>query len=216
MKTLPLLLPFLLILSLIIFLWTNSGCSKEYSCEGCLPTDTIPLTNLPPDTAIYRDSLPIDTSLKIPYCASCDSSQPLALNTWSLKMNNTYTCGAIEQSYFGDTEKYTIDFGGHMSCSRDTGFRIVAFFQPLTFTTERFNVSTTTQSLIFQDHTNYMNSWAGYIVRTNGTTPAHTIAVIVDTFANATKLFVGRFHGYAYTKEMKKCYVDGRFRFIIH
>jgi hypothetical protein len=61
-----------------------------------------------------------------------------------------------------------------------------------------------------------MNPWAGYILHTDGTTPQNTIKVVVDTFYNSTKLMVGRFYGYAYTKNNEKSYVEGKFRFIVH
>jgi hypothetical protein len=194
---------------------TFSSCSKEYSCEDCLITDTdTPIDSLPNDI-IIEDTAKIDTTLKLTPCNNCDSTQPLALNSWSLKTNNSYTCGTVENAGF-DTEKFSFDFGGYLKCSRDTGFRIVAFFYPLTFTEDRVNVSTTSQSFIFQDQINYMNGWAGYILHTDGTTPQNTIKVVVDTFYNSTKLMVGRFYGYAYTKNNEKSYVEGKFRFIVH
>ncbi len=199
----------------IIYVSTISGCSKEYSCEGCFIRDTIPHTDtLASDTTLFIDTTKIDSALNIPQCNTCDSTKPLALNSWRFKVNNSYVCGVVDSSLF-DTEKYSFDFWGHIQCSRDTGFRVVAFFYPLKFTTDRFNVSTTSQSFTLQDRINYMNPWSGYILRTDGYTPSFTIKVVVDTFYNSTKLMVGRFYGYAYTKNFEKSYVDGKFRFIV-
>ena len=201
---------------LTIYVSTIAGCSKEYSCEGCFIKDTNPPTDtLPSDTTLFVDTTKIDSTLNIPRCNTCDSTKPLALNSWSFKVNNSYVCGVVDSSLF-DTEKYSFDFWGHIQCSRDTGFRVVAFFNPLKFTADRFNVSTTNQSFILQDRINYMNPWNGYLLRTDfSTTPYHTIKVVVDTFSNSTKLIVGRFYGYAYTKNNEKSYVDGKFRFIV-
>ena len=210
------LISFLTVTVLVIYFSTLPGCKKEYSCEGCLIRDTIiPTDTLPGDTTIFIDTTKIDSTLNFPPCNTCDSTKPLALNTWSFKTNNSYVCGVVDSSSF-DTEKYSFDFWGHIECSKDTGFRIVAFFYPLKFTADRFNVSTTNQSFILQDRINYMNPWAGYILRTDfSTTPHHTIKVVVDTFSNPAKLMVGRFYGYAYTKNNEKSYVDGKFRFIV-
>jgi len=214
MKTTRLIFFFSLTI-LTIYFTTLSSCSKEYSCEGCFAKDSIsPINTLPSDTTIFIDTAKIDTTLKLTACSNCDSTQPLVLNTWSIRTNGSYVCGTVDYSWF-DTEKYSFDFSGYFKCSRDTGFRIVAFFYPLKFNADRFNVSTTNQSLIMQDRVNYMNPWAGYVFRTDGTTPFHTIKVIVDTFHNATKLMVGRFYGYAYTKNNEKTFVDGKFKFIV-
>jgi len=205
------LIPYLTVAILTIYFTTVSSCSKEYSCEGCLVRDAIPtVDSLPSDTTIFIDTTKIDTTLKLTTCNNCDSTKPLALNSWSIKTNGSYVCGTVKYSWF-DTEKYSFDFSGHLICSRDTVFRIVAFF-PLKFTTDRFNVSTTNQSFILQDVINYMNP---YVLRTDGYTPSRTIKVVVDTFYNSTKLMVGRFYGYAYTKNFEKSYVDGKFRFIV-
>jgi len=206
---------FLSLLLLIFYFSTFSSCSKEYSYEGGLIRDSIPTKDtLPSDTTLFIDTTRIDTVLNVPACNTCDSTKPLALNSWGFRVNNSYVCGVVDSSLF-DTEKYSFDFWGHIQCSRDTGFRIVAFFYPLKFTADRFNVFTTNQSFILQDRINYMNSWNGYILRTDGYTPFHTIKVVVDTFYNSTKLMVGRFYGYAYTKNFEKSYVDGKFRFIV-
>jgi hypothetical protein len=206
------LIPVLTLAILGIYFSTNSSCTKEYSCEGCLVKDTI--APLPSDTTIYIDTTRIDTTLKLTTCNNCDSTQPLALNSWSIRTNGSYVCGTVEYSWF-DTEKNSFDFSGYLKCSRDTSFRIVAFFYPLKFTSDRFNVSTTNQSFILQDQLNYMNPWNGYVLRTDGYTPSHTIKVVVDTFYNSTKLMVGRFYGYAYTRNFEKSYVDGKFKFIV-
>ena len=210
------LISFFAAVVLILYFSALSSCSKEYSCEGCFIRDTItPTDSLPSDTTIFVDTTKIDSILHIPLCNTCDSTQPLALNSWSFKVNNSYVCGVVDSSSF-DTEKYSFDFWGHLQCSKDTGFRIVAFFYPLKFTTDRFNFSTTNQSFGIQDRINYMNPWAGFILRTDfSTTPHHTIKVVVDTFNNSTKLMVGRFYGYAYTKNNEKSFVDGKFRFIV-
>ena len=201
---------------LSIYIWTISSCSKEYSCEDCFVRDIIPpIDSLPGDTTLFIDATKIDSNLNIPVCNTCDSTKPLALNSWSFKVNNSYVCGVVDSSLF-DTEKYSFDFWGHIQCSRDTGFRMVAFFYPLKFTADRFNVSTTTQGFGVQDRINYMNPWAGHILRTDfSTTPYRTIKVVVDTFNNSSRLMVGRFYGYAYTKNNEKSYVDGKFRFIV-
>lgn len=209
------LISFLAALVLIIYFSTLSSCSKEYSCEGCFKRDTLtPIDSLPSDTTIFVDTTKIDSILNIPQCSTCDSTKPLALNSWSFKVNNSYVCGVVDGSLF-DTEKYSFDFWGHIQCSRDTGFRIVANFYPLKFNSNRFNVGTINQSFYFQDRINYMNPWNGCILRTDGYTPSHTIKVVVDTFYNSTKLMVGRFYGYAYTKNFEKSYVDGKFRFTV-
>ncbi|MDP1763898.1 MAG: hypothetical protein Q8L07_08435 [Sediminibacterium sp.] len=200
----------LTIIAGLLYILTNSSCQKEYSCEDCVIRDIIP----PRDTTIINDTAKIDSTLNFPFCNSCDSTKPLALNSWSFRTNNSYICGVVDSSLF-DTEKYSFDFWGHLQCSRDTIFRIVSFFDPLQFNSDRFNESTTTQSFILQDQLNYMNPWNGYILRTDGYTTSHTIKVVVDTFINSTKLMVGRFYGYAYTKEFKKSYIDGKFRFTV-
>lgn len=193
------------------------SCGKERSCEGaCNTGPLVPSDSLARDSSIYIDTTKIDSVLRFPNCSACDSTKPLPLNTWFITVNNSSLCGPIDSSMFGDPEKRTIDFWGHPECTPDTAFRIVVFFDPLTFKTDRFQVATTSQSFTLQDQTNYMNPWSGNILRTDfSTTPFHTIKVVVDSFNNATKLVVGRFSGYAYTKNNEKSYVDGKFRFMI-
>jgi hypothetical protein len=199
----------LTILILSLYFFTVSSCQKELSCEGC--RDPTP----PGDTSFVNDTAKIDSTLKLAACNSCDSTKPLALNSWGLKANGSYICGEVENSLFSGGSSF--DFWGYLQCSRDTGFRIVSFFDQEYFNADAFNVSTTLQSMILQDEVNYMNPWAGYILRTDlSTTPWHTLRIVVDTFLNATKLMVGRFYGYAYTKNDDKTYVEGRFRFIVH
>jgi hypothetical protein len=211
------LIPFTTLIVLAIYFLTFSGCVKEHSCEGCLAIDVIlpSNTSTPVDTTVVPDTAKIDSILNFPLCNACDSTRPLALNSWSFKTNNSYVCGSVDGSLF-DTEKYSFDFWGHLQCSKDTGFRIVAFFYPLKFTSDRFNVSATEQSFILQDRINYMSPYAGFILRTDfSTTPTRTIKVVIDTFVNSTKIMVGRFYGYAYTRNNEKSFVDGKFRFIV-
>jgi hypothetical protein len=210
------LIPFLTTVILVIYFSAFSSCSKEYSCEGCFTRGTItPTDTLPRGTTLFVDTTKVDSTLNFPVCNTCDSTKPLPLKSWSFKTNNSFVCGVVDGSGFGNP-KYSFSFWGHLQCSRDTGFRIVAFFYPLEFSAEPFNASTTRQSFIFQDRINYMNPWNGCILRTDySTTPLNTIKVVVDTFDNSTKLMVGRFYGYAYTKNNEKSYVDGKFRFIV-
>lgn len=200
------------IISVIVYFLTSTSCRKELSCEGCLITTPV----LPIDTTSLKDTFKIDTTLNFPICNSCDSTQPLVLNSWTLKTNNSFICGVVDSATFNyGAEKNSFDFWGHLKCSKDTGFRIVSFFYPLNFNSNQYNISTKSQSLILQDRINYMNGWAGYIFRTDGTTPYQTLTVVVDTFINSSKLMVGRFYGYAYIKDSGKAYIDGKFRFVI-
>lgn len=206
------LISIITLISVIVYFSTLTSCQKELSCEGCLATNPI----LPIDTATIIDTTKIDTTLNFPTCNSCDSTKPLILNSWSLKTNKSFICGVVEGASFNyGPEKNSFDFWGHLKCSKDTGFRIVSFFHPLNFNDKQYNVSTRNQSLILQDKINYMNDWAGYIFRTDGTTPYQTLTVVVDTFDNASKLMVGRFYGYAYIRNSGKTFVDGKFRFVI-
>jgi len=113
------LIPVLTLAILGIYFSTISSCTKEYSCEGCLVKDTI--APLPSDTTIYIDTTRIDTTLKLTTCNNCDSTQPLALNSWSIRTNGSYVCGTVDYSWF-DTEKNFFDFLGYLKCSIDTNF----------------------------------------------------------------------------------------------
>lgn len=192
------------------------SCAKEYSCEGCrsIITDPgAPPVVAPGDTIITIDTTKIDTTIKFPTCVGCDSTQPLALNTWTLKSNGSFTCGTMEYRSF-NTDNSSVDFSGPLKCSQDTIFRIVAFFDPIDFNADRFNVSTTLQSLLFQDKINYMNAWNGMVFRTDfSTTPQRTIKVTIDTFYQATRLMIGHYGGYAYIRNTGKTWVEGKFRF---
>ena len=200
------LISIITLISVVGYFSILTSCQKELSCEGCFVTNPI----LPIDTT------KIDTTLNFPICNSCDSTKPLLLNSWSLKTNKSFICGPVDSAIFNfGTEKNSFDFWGHLKCSNDTSFRIVSFFYPLNFNNNQYNVSTKNQSLILQDRINYMNSWAGYIFRTDGTTPYQTLTVVVDTFVNSSKLMVGRFYGYAYIRNSGKTFVDGKFRFVI-
>ena len=198
------------VISLFFYFSTLTGCQKELSCDGCPVSNPI----FPIDTSIINDTSRIDTTLNFPICNSCDSTSQLELNSWSLKTNKSFICGVVHNAFF-NLEKSAFDFEGYLKCSSDTGFRIVSFFPQLNFYSNQYNVSTKNQSLFLNDRINYMNPWGGYIFRTDGTTPPHTITVVVDTFINSSKLMVGRFSGYAYIRNTGKTYVDGQFRFII-
>jgi hypothetical protein len=192
-------------ISLVIFFPTLTSCQKELNFE-----------NYPIEAITIPDTIKIDTTLNFPICASCDSTQPLPLNSWSLKTNKSFICGDVDTAIFNyGVEKNAFDFWGYLKCSNDTGFRLCSFFDPLNFNSDQYNVSTNNQSLILQDQINYMNPWSGYIFRTDGTTPSHTITVVVDTFIKSSKLMVGRFYGYAYIRNTGKTFVDGKFRFVI-
>jgi hypothetical protein len=197
--------------TLVCFLFLS--CQKDYSFEGSLISN--PTT--PVDTSIFKDTTRIDTTLNFIKCESCDSTLPLKINTWGLKTNKSYICGAVDTAIFNfGNIKNSISFWGQLNCQSDTGFYLVSFFHPSNFDSDRYNLSTQNQSLILQDHVNYMNSWSGYIFRTDGTTPHHTLTVVVDSFISASKLVVGRFYGYTYIRNTGKTYVDGGFRFLVN
>jgi hypothetical protein len=52
---------------------------------------------------------------------------------------------------------------------------------------------------------------------TDGYISSQTIKVVLVSFIHSTNLMAGRLYGFAYTytKEIKKVYVDGKFRFIV-
>jgi len=198
----------LTIVILTIYFLTVSSCSKEYSCEGCIVRDTIP----PRDTTGVRDTTKIDSTIKFPFCSTCDTNQLYTLNRWGFKNYRSNVCGNILYAKIETGEDLT--FRGFQDCTRDTQFLVTGVFPPNTFDTDRLNVVATYSNFLLYAPNNVILAVAG---GTNGT--PLTMNAVLDTFNYSTGIASFRFYGYAYTNKGgssyrtgDSSYVDGRVR----
>ncbi len=183
---------------LTIYFSTFSSCSKEYSCEGCFVRDTIP----PRDTIIIRDTTKIDSTIKFPFCSTCDTTQLYTLNRWGFKNYKSNICGNV---YYANLDSgYIVSFRGFQDCTRDTQFVVTGRFPPQTFEADRVNVTASYSNFILYAPNNVILAVAG---GTNGT--PLTMNAVLDTFNYSTGIASFRFFGYAYTNKGGSSYITG-------
>lgn len=202
------LLYILTIILLTIYFSTLSSCSKEYSCEGCIVRDTIP----PRDTTIVKDTIKIDSTIKFPYCSTCDTNQLYTFNRWSFKNYKSNLCGNV---YYASLDSgYITTFRGFQDCVRDTQFVVTGRFPPQTFDADRVNIPASYSNFLLYAPNNVILAVAG---GTNGT--PLTLNAVLDTFNYSTGIASFRFYGYAYTnkggssyKTGDSSYIDGKVR----
>ncbi|HNP24753.1 MAG TPA: hypothetical protein PKM63_22135 [Panacibacter sp.] len=193
------LLFILLITILTIYLSTVSSCTKEYSCEGCAVTDTIPSS----DTTIVKDPTKIDSTIAFPYCSTCDTNQSYILNRWGLKNYKSHLCGNI---YYASLDSgYIATFRGAQDCVTDTQFVVTGRFPAQTFDSDRVNVPASFANfLLYAPNNNIILAVAG---GTNGT--PLTLNAVLDTFNYATGIASFSFYGYAYSNKGGSVYQTG-------
>lgn len=130
-------------LILQIFLLLTNGCKKEYSCEGCLSTNTIDSIPLPPTPPLPGD---------FPQCSLCHPRDELQLSTWNFKTGNSFLCGVVNPAgagIFPDKKSFT--FFGPSACSTDTGL-VMTVYLPITLDRDRSDVTTNIVALYYYDH----------------------------------------------------------------
>lgn len=189
---------FSILTSLTIYFSTFSGCTKEYSCEGCIVRDTIP----PRDTIIVRDTAKIDSTLKFPFCSTCKSNPVNVLSRWSFRNYQSLVCG--KTNYANLDSGYIVIVRGFQDCVKDTQFVITGRFTTQTFEADQVNVPASYSNFLLYAPNNVILAVAG---GTNGT--PLTMKMVLDTFNLSTGIASFRFFGYAYTNKGGSSYITG-------
>jgi hypothetical protein len=193
------LISFSAIAIVIIHVSTSSGCSKEYSCEGCSTKDTL----LPIDTTIIEDTVKIDNTIKFPVCSTCDTTQAYTLNRWGFRNYQSAICGNVY--YTGLDSGYAVAIRGFLDCAKDTQFVITGRFLPKTFEADQLNVTASYSNFLLYAPNNVILAVSGSII--NGT--PLTMNMVLDTFNHSTGMASFRFFGYAYTNKGGSSYIPG-------
>jgi hypothetical protein len=192
------LIPLLSAVVPVIYFLAFSGCTKEYSCEGCYVRDTIP----PKDTTIVRDTAKIDSTIKFPFCSTCTGNPTYFSDKWSFRNYQSSVCG---NTYYANLDSgYIVTVRGFQDCVRDTQFVLTGRFTTQTFQTDQTNVTASYSNFLLYAPTNVILAVAG---GTNGT--PLTMNMVLDTFNLSTGIASIRFFGYAYTNKGGSSYITG-------
>jgi hypothetical protein len=186
------LLAFLLVLQIILL--QNSGCKKEYSCEGCLLTTTMDSILLPPPAAGT-----------FPQCSLCRASDDLLLSRWNFKTGNSFLCGVVNNAGAGiDAEKKAFTFFGPSACSIDTGL-VMTVYLPVVLDRDRFNITTNKVAFFYYDH----NAPKDIFISLS-TAP---FSLKLESFIYTTAIASGTFSGTVYKPNGDTASVyDGKFK----
>jgi len=189
---------------LIVFFPTFSGCSKEYSCEVCIITDTMP----PRDATTVRDTMKIDSTINFPFCSACNSNATYVSNNWSFRNYRSLVCGNIYSARIDSvylTSGYDITIRGFQDCVKDSQFVINGLFPAGIFHANRTHVTASYFNFLLYAPNNVILAVTG-----GGTnnTPL-TMNMVLDTFDYATGIASLKFFGYAYTNKGGSTYMIG-------
>lgn len=198
------LITLLSLIVLAIYFSTFSGCSKEYSCEGCFISIPSPPrdTTIIEDTTIIRDTSKIDSTINFPICTTCNVSPTYILNRWSFRNYQSLVCG---NTYYASLDSgYIITVRGIQDCVSDTDFVITGRFTTQTFEADQTNVAASYSNFLLYAPNNV-------ILAVTGGTPGTplTMNMVLDTFNFSTGIASIRFFGYAYTNKGGSSYLIG-------
>lgn len=165
--------------AVIIHLFVSgTGCSKEYSCESCninSPADSLPIPATPP------------VSSELPVCPSCNSyPDPVELNQWSLKAQQSQACGIIDTAII-NPERTAFTFYGPSACSADTGMVLTVYMENRVLNQDISNLTINRSSFYFYDRVTPSDI---YMSRQTVAFPIH-----IDRYDHQTKIMTGSFSG---------------------
>ncbi len=154
------------------------SCSKEYSCEGCsinTPADSLPIPTTPP------------VASELPVCLSCATyPDPVELNQWSLKAQQSQACGSIDTAII-NPERTAFTFYGPSACSADTGMVLTVYMESRVLNQDLSNITINRSSFYFYDRVTPSDI---YMSRQTVVFPVH-----IDRYDHQTKIISGSFSG---------------------
>ena len=175
---------------LLIVLFCNAGCLKDYSYEG---------GNLPQVDSTDTTDTTLNTPLPLPFsCALCAPNDPVKSMHWQFKYGASAMCGPVTNALLS-RDKKALTFFGPSACTIDTGLIMTAFFDtPLDG--DRAEVLATRAVLQY-----YNKNAAEDVFRSD---PNHRFTFLIVQYTEATQTATGQFKGYAYTPDSTAILVD--------
>lgn len=157
---------------------SGTGCSKEYSCEGCSmdsPPDSLPIPVTPP--VIHE----------LPVCTSCNTfPDPVELHQWSLKAQESQACGRIDTAII-NPERTAFTFYGPSACSADTGMVLTVYMESRVLNQDLSDITINRSSFYYYDRVTPSDI---YMSRQTVVFPVH-----IDRYDHQTKVMTGSFSG---------------------
>ncbi len=182
-----------LMTTVIIHLFVSgTGCSKEYSCEGCnmtAPADSLPIPVTPPVTS------------ELPVCPSCITyPDPVELNQWSLEAQQSQACGIIDTAIVSP-ERTAFTFYGPSACSADTGMVLTVYMENRVLNQDISNITINRSSFYFYDRVTPSDI---YMSRQTVIFPVH-----IDRYDHQTKVMTGSFSGTVFRSNGSPASISG-------
>ena len=173
-----------------------TGCKKEYSCEGCIPTTQL---------IIQHDSVFVPPVIitSFPACSLCKATDDIVLGKWNFKTGNTFLCGSVDAAGI-DYAKIAFTFFGPSACSIDTGL-VMTIYLPLALDGDRFNITTTKAAFFYYDNHAPKDIFISQ--------PATLFSVTLESFIYATGIATGTFKGTVFKANGDTAVIkDGKFK----
>jgi hypothetical protein len=183
----------LAVLFSVLLLLLLLSCKKEYSYER---------TALPPQDSI---SAPPDPVIELPRCYACDTyTDPINLNLWSLKSEQSKACGIIDTAIC-TFDRTAFTFFGPSACSMDTGLVMTVYLQNVKLDRDVSNVYVSKVSFFYYDRVT-----PSYIYISSSLYP---FSVYIENYNHQTKIVTGKFDGFAKrTNGINTTISEGRFK----
>lgn len=171
-----------------------ASCNKEYSIEGrpyILPADSIPNPQI--------------SSNELPVCNACSFyPNPVNLNQWMLKAEQSQACGIIDTA-ITDLGRSYFTFFGPSSCSGDTGLVVTVYLENESLDRDRSNLTANRVAFYYYDRVT-----PSYIFITLANSP---FTLHIDTYNHQTRLLSGRFSGSALRANGTGAFIsEGKFK----
>lgn len=162
---------------LIVLLFHNSGCVKEYSRERNVV--------IPPTI----DSTPVVQAPGFPVCAACDGRDSYEEGRWSFKAGDSFFCGIMDTA-FTNVDRTAFTFFGPSACTSDTNMVISVY--PDSYTLDRDQ-----RSLFIPKATFYLakRGFSKFLLVSRADTP---FSVTIESYDHQTKMVIGTFSGNVY------------------
>ena len=163
-------------LVIILSLFLVVSCKREYSYERVpINIDTIAVT--------------INPVPELPPCIACNNyTDPIGLNQWSLKAEQSKACGIIDTA-IATFDRAAFTFFGASSCSIDTGLVMTVYLENVKLDKDLSNVYVPKVSFFYYDRVA-----PTYIFISSARYP---FSVYIDKYEHQTKTVTGRFDGFA-------------------
>ncbi len=158
------------------------SCSKEYSYEGGLPVDTIPI---PINDTIVK---PVNN---FPFCPGCNSINTSAALFWSFRYDTSLLCGSITNSVI-TPDRNGFTFFGPSTCSLDTGLIMTVFLDPDSLNMDRLNITTSNASLEYYDNTTLSDMFISN---------RHLLSFTIESYVHNSGIAKGTFTGMVKNKD---------------